>query len=75
MTSSTRVTAEYIAEESTLKLEKPLEGVENHARVVVVIDSQSSIGSESADPLERVSLEAGASLDAMIEKAFGPISR
>lgn len=74
MRSRNRVTAEYIAEESTLKLEQPLEGVEDHARVTVVIDSHGGTD-ETNVGMSHVSREAGESLEAMIEEVFGPITR
>ncbi len=70
------LTAEYLAEENTLRLSEPLEGVENHERVTVVIHSDPSKLPVSGSELrETVSVEAGDSLASAIDEVFGPIAQ
>jgi hypothetical protein len=65
------VTAEYLAEEQTLKLDAPLEGVSDHARLLVAIDEVVP-GDRPWIRLEgTLSAEEGASLAASIEELFG----
>ena len=69
------VTAEYDAEEKTLRLAEALEGVEDHAKVEVVVTAKSP----SPDPARpwlafsgTLSKEAGDELAAAINEMFPP---
>lgn len=70
------ITVEYIAEENSLKLSEPLEGVEDHEKITILIPSEE-MSSQMArnETRETVSPEAGRSLDAAIEEVFGAIGR
>lgn len=70
------VRAEYVAAERTLKLEAPLEGVEDHEHLDIAFSPPK--GKPSVRPISdlagSLSAEAGQALAAAIEEAFGPIN-
>ena len=76
-TMTKQVLAEYLADEKKLKLDEPLEGIEDHERVTVTLES-APLAPRGPDSWRKLagslSAEAGASLAAAVEEAFGPIN-
>jgi hypothetical protein len=60
-----QVIAEYLADEQKLKLDQPLDGVENGEKVLIVVESGLSTLAGS------LSIEAGRELAAAVKEAFG----
>ncbi len=65
---SKAVEAEYLAEEGLLKLARPLEGISDHERVRVVVETTSATAS---DDWPTLSDEAGRELAQKVREAFG----
>jgi hypothetical protein len=69
-----RIKAEYLADEQKLRLEGPLEGVEDHQKVIVAVDvSAEEPGDERPWIRFRgiLSQEAGREVALAIREAFG----
>ena len=65
------VTAEYLADERKLKLDAPLDGVADHARVLVAIEEGAPADRPWKSLEGTLSVEAGESLAASVEELFG----
>ena len=70
------VTAEYDAEERTLRLAEPLEGVKDHAKVQVVVTTEPGAIDDPERPWlafeGKLSKEAGEELARAVEELFPP---
>jgi len=65
---SKAVEAEYLADQHVLKLERPLDGVQDHERVRVVVEQPSITTSREWPALGE---EAGRELACAVREAFG----
>lgn len=65
------ITGEYLADENVLKLDEPLDGVKNHARISVVLQTEAGAEQDLWDLRGALSEESGRAVARAIQEGFG----